>query len=166
MRRFTLSIFPSHKKEKKISCNCFIIWSGGFGRTVKHWTKIGNANVLMTVIFPHNDIFLRDQSFKSLLIWSILDMWLSLYLSSFNKQYWIPSILKEPEWFHIILGYVWSSIPQPLLAPIQIACVLSKLALSPEQVEYRFITCKDARFHLVNFRHLQVTVLSRQHIGL
>jgi hypothetical protein len=33
-------------------------------------------------------------------------------------------------------------------------------------VEYRFITCKDARLHLVNFRHLQVTVLSRQHIGL
>jgi uncharacterized protein YhdP len=34
VRRFTLSIFPSHKKEKTISCNCFIIWSGGFGRTV------------------------------------------------------------------------------------------------------------------------------------
>jgi hypothetical protein len=35
---------------------------------------IGNANALMTVIFPNNDIFLRDQSFKSLLILSILDM--------------------------------------------------------------------------------------------
>jgi hypothetical protein len=37
----------------------------------------------MTVIFPNNDIFLRDQSFKSLLILSILDMQLStsIYLS-------------------------------------------------------------------------------------
>ena len=50
--------------------------------------------------------------------------------------------MKEPEWFHILLGYVWSSNPQPILTWLQIACVLSKLALSPEQVEYRFIACK------------------------
>jgi hypothetical protein len=42
-------------------------WSG---KTVKHCTRIGNANVLITVIFPKRDIFLRDQSFKSFLIFS------------------------------------------------------------------------------------------------
>jgi hypothetical protein len=38
--------------------------SGGSGKTVKHCTRIGNANVLITVIFPKRDIFLRDQSLK------------------------------------------------------------------------------------------------------
>lgn len=70
-RRFNLSICPSHKKKKTISYNCLFILSGVFGRTVKHWTKIGSANVLMTVISQINDIFLRDHTIKGLLIFFI-----------------------------------------------------------------------------------------------
>lgn len=55
--------------------------------------------------------------------------------------------MKDPEWFHIILRYVRSSILQLFLAPSQIASVLLKLALSPEQVEHLFSVFSSSASH-------------------
>ena len=48
--------------------------SGGSGRTVNTWTRIGKANVLTTVTFPIIDKFLNDQSSNNFLSFLILSV--------------------------------------------------------------------------------------------
>ena len=39
--------FHPIRKRSRYPVYCFMTWSGGIDKTVKHWTNIGNANVLM-----------------------------------------------------------------------------------------------------------------------
>jgi hypothetical protein len=70
-------------------------------------------------------------------------------IKTLAREYWIPSNLNEPEWFHSISVFVLSSNPQPCLAPIQFTPILVQcFTVLPDPLDHIIKSLQTFSIHL------------------